>query len=490
MNKKVIVTLLDEVNCIISGLLPEHLDHFYQSYGILAPSYFFNPKFKIGIWDGKIRFFQKTGKTFVYLLDEIVPILYQLNYTIDIKDNRASNPISIQPIDENYFKDFSIILRYYQVEGVNALIKNGGGILLAPTGSGKSLACAALVDVYGKQGLKTITIVPSVDLVSQTKKEFESVGLDVGEYSGSIKDLSHTHTISTWQSLQNAPHLLNQFNVVVCDETHRAKGNILQKLLNEYGKNISYRFGLTATMPKEKADEYAIKTALGSVQHTIKVTDLIQEGHLSNLKVNILQLQEDLQDEYKEFTNDNPNNPNNPMTYAKFKDGYLPDYPAERRYLKSNKIRIHWIKEFLEVKRDEKKGNVLCLVNSVAMGKALNKLIERSIFIYGQDPKKDRENAYKLFEENDDVLVLATSQIASTGINIPRVFNLCLLDGNKSFVAICQSIGRGLRRAHDKDFVNVYDICSNLKYSSKHLTQRIATYKEMGYPYSKTKIEL
>ena len=74
-------------------------------------------------------------------------------------------------------------------------------------------------------------------------------------------------------------------------------------------------------------------------------------------------------------------------------------------------------------------------------------------------------------------------------INIPRIFNLILIEPGKSFVRVIQSIGRGIRKAQDKDYVNVVDITSNLKYSKRHLTKRKAFYREQNFRHSVTKVE-
>ena len=86
-------------------------------------------------------------------------------------------------------------------------------------------------------------------------------------------------------------------------------------------------------------------------------------------------------------------------------------------------------------------------------------------------------------------IIIATYGVASVGINIPRIFNLVLIEPGKSFVRVIQSIGRGIRKAEDKDYLNVIDITSNLKYSKRHLTKRKAFYKEQGFPFQVTKLE-
>jgi type I site-specific restriction endonuclease len=101
---------------------------------------------------------------------------------------------------------------------------------------------------------------------------------------------------------------------------------------------------------------------------------------------------------------------------------------------------------------------------------------------------KDRKDEYKEVQEVDGKVIIATYGVASTGINIVRIFNLVLFEAGKSFVRVIQSIGRGIRVAPDKDFVNVYDVCSNCKYSKKHLTKRKSFYKEADYPFTVQKI--
>ena len=96
-----------------------------------------------------------------------------------------------------------------------------------------------------------------------------------------------------------------------------------------------------------------------------------------------------------------------------------------------------------------------------------------------------RQKVYDLFKSRDDLVVIATVNVAGTGLSINRIFNLVLVDLGKSFIRVIQAIGRGLRKAHDKDFVNVLDVCGDFKYSKQHMAKRIKFYQEAGYPYKK-----
>lgn len=498
-SRKCTIRIVDEVNCIFIGLHPDHIGYFYDKYGIHAPNYFFNPKFTLGSWDGKIRYFHKTGKTYVNLLDEIIPAVVGLRYKITIKDERTSENVTVPLIDKDFFKHIDDPetgepweVRDYQIGMVNALTTPGGGVGVCGTGGGKTSMCAAIALLYEQTAnLRSIIIVPDKNLSSQTIEEYEYFEVDVGEYSGERKDLKHKHVVSTWQALQNNPKIIQDFDVVIVDECHGLRGNVLTKLLNEYGKHITLRFGVTGTLPKAATDAMSVRVAVGELRYTITAHELITAGHLAKLDIDIVQLEVDLKDEYAEYldefipTKDDPK----PLTYRKFKDGYFPDYQAEKRFHQTEKIRLDWIASHIEQKRDQGKGNVLCLVDGVKFGKKLTKLIDGAIFLHGPDKMKIRKEVYNLFKDHNNLVVIATVNIASTGLNIKRIFNMMFIDMGKSFIRVIQTIGRGLRKAPDKDHVDVTDICSDLKYSRKHTSERIKFYKEAEYPYTKRTVD-
>jgi superfamily II DNA or RNA helicase len=481
---------------VLVGLTPDHLSYFQKQYSVLAPNYFFNPLFKLGRWDGKIQYFQKTGKTYLYLIEEIMPAVSRLGYEITVEDLRSVAPVPAL-ISEDVFghimhkdSDVPIKLRDYQVNGVNSLIPNGNGIIVAATGSGKTLFSAALVNAYGLIGVKTLTIVPTQDLIVNTKSDYINCGLDVGEYSGTLKDLAHQHVVSTWQALQHNPAVVEQFQLVLVDEVHLAKGQVLQKLLTQHGARITYRFGLTGTLPKEPADLMSVKVALGPTRATVTASELMERGLLAKLHIDVIQLQEDYKKQYDEFCNSSELI-GKPPSYVQYKDQIFPDFVSEKAWLRKNEKRIEWIADYLVCKQDLKQGNILCLVDSIPFGRSLAEVIPGAIFINGQDIKKsaDRVKIYDMFKEQDNLLVIATVHIVGTGINIPRIFNLVMLDIGKSFIRVIQGIGRGLRIAHDKDSVSVIDIHSDLKYSRKHVKSRIDYYDEAKYSYTKHKID-
>lgn len=453
---KCYITVKDEVWCIISGLKPSHAEVLWDKLGPHKDGYFWSPQYKLGRWDGRIRFFNKqTGKTYYRLLTTIVPMLAAWDYDIELRDERK--PIENIPalVCENFFANEKIKLRPYQVEAVNLAIDATSGFIIAGTGAGKSLICAALCDTYGRSGYRTITVVPSADLVRQTADWYEICGLDVGIYCGDKKEIDHQHVVGTWQALQNNPHLLSFFQCFVWDEVHGAAANVAQKLMNENGVHIPFRYGVTGTFPKPEVDKLSLYSSIGDILTEIPASWLIENGYLAEVEIEPVELKENVDEEFI-------------------------DYASERAYLAKSPSRIDFIADLI-IAKAETYGNTLVLVSSIQFGKKLQKLIDGSVFLYGASEKEERKENYDLFETENNLIVIATFGIASTGISINRVFCEVMIDGGKSFIKAIQSVGRGTRLAHDKKKVHVVDLHSSLKWSKKHFRERKKYFKAAQY---------
>jgi hypothetical protein len=322
---------------------------------------------------------------------------------------------------------------------------------------------------------RTLVIVPSQSLVEQTEEDFRNLGLDVGVYFGSRKMLGHQHTIITWQSLGitsknfkinvDSTILQDLIRDVVCiqiDEAHSAKGEVLKNVLAGPLAHIPIRFGMTGTIPKEEYEWLTLLATIGPIVGEVRAATLQEKGVLANCVVNIMQLR----DNDLEFNT----------------------YHEEQEYLKSDPKRLDFIaRHCIEV---TKTGNTLILVNHIETGEALQAAIPGSIFVSGAMKVKSRSKEYKEVATADDKIIIATYGVAAVGINLPRIFNLVLFEAGKSFVRTIQSIGRGLRKAQDKDAVNIYDICSTLKFSSRHLTRRKQFYRDAEYPHKVVKTDI
>ena len=111
------------------------------------------------------------------------------------------------------------------------------------------------------------------------------------------------------------------------------------------------------------------------------------------------------------------------------------------------------------------------------------------MFVSGATKNTDRKEQYDHVSSSDNKIIVATYGVAAVGINIPRIFNLMLIEPGKSFVRVIQSIGRGVRKAKDKDFVQIWDITSTCRFAKRHLTKRKQFYREANYPFDMQKME-
>jgi superfamily II DNA or RNA helicase len=170
------------------------------------------------------------------------------------------------------------------------------------------------------------------------------------------------------------------------------------------------------------------------------------------------------------------------MDYKEFQD-----YQSELRYLLETDARLDYMANMIN--KIAESGNTLVLIDRVEPGKTLTSKLQNAVFVSGSTKAKKRKEEYDEVAEATDKIIVATYGVAAVGINIPRIFNLVLVEPGKSFVRVIQSIGRGLRKAQDKDHVEIWDITSSCRFAKRHLTKRKAFYKEAGYPMTVEKME-
>lgn len=490
MTKKCIIQIADEVNIKIQGLELSERKALMKLFSFDVPGARYLPSVRLGRWDGKVSYFSLGGSSYINLLEEIIPVIDRAGYDIEVADSREYlTTFTFDHIKEDSFaatlwpkghpvEGTPIMMRDYQVEIVNNFLANPQCLQEIATGAGKTLMTAALsksIEPYGR----SIVIVPNISLVTQTEADYINMGLDVGVYFGGRKEVGKTHTICTWQSLnvllKNTKACVGETTIgeflegVVCvivDEVHQAKADALKTLLTGVMSKIPIRWGLTGTIPKAKFESQALLVSLGPVINKLAASDLQEQGVLANCHVNIIQLQDKV--EFKE-------------------------YQTELKYLVSNDDRMTAIAS--EIAKVNRTGNTLVLVDRIEAGDILlskltnyNTLKDDVVFVSGGTKSTTRTEQYADVATATNKIIIATYGVAAVGINIPRLFNVVLIEPGKSFVRTIQSIGRGLRMATDKSFVQITDITSSCKFSKRHLTQRKAFYKDAQYPFDVTKV--
>ena len=482
--KQCTIVIRDEVNIKLEGLDLDTRRALVKQFKYDVPYARYLPAVRLGRWDGKVSFFQLGGSTYTNLLPEILPILERFDWDVALDDQRSyTTTFQFAPVTEQTFAQHTwptkhpqqgqpILLRDYQVEIINNFLANPQCIQEVATGAGKTIMTAALsacVEPYGR----SIVIVPNKSLVTQTEADYRNLGLDVGVYFGDRKEFGKTHTICTWQSLNvllkdtkngatevTIQDFIQDVVCVMVDEVHMAKADALKTLLTSVMAQVPIRWGLTGTIPKEKFESQALLVGLGPVISRLSANELQNQGVLAQCHVNVVQLMD-----HVEYSN----------------------YQSELKYLLEESGRLDAMAEV--ILRVRASGNTLVLVDRIAAGTALVDRMPGSVFVSGATKATDRKEEYDDFAVSNDKIAVATYGVAAVGINIPRIFNLVLIEPGKSFVRVIQSIGRGIRRAEDKDFVQIWDITSTCKFAKRHLAKRKSFYKEANYPFSQERLE-
>lgn len=486
MEKKCKLVLHDEVNASFEGLDPKTRRACYDELKYFIHAARHTPAFKLGRWDGCVSYFAVNGNTYINLLDRVLPIIAKAGWEIEVDDKRPEREVFEFPeIDTDYLVDHlggpvwppkhpaagqQIKLRDHQVDAIRKFVENPQALGEIATGAGKTVITAVLSSLVQPYG-RSIVIVPNKDLVKQTESDYKLVGLDTGVYFGDRKELGHAHTICTWQSLDRlikAPaankdtldSIKKDLVAVIVDEAHMSKAQVLTTLLCKTFADVPIRWGMTGTMPREDHEVSALLAGIGPLVHNLGAKELMDKGLLSSCHIHMVQLMDTVEFE---------------------------SYQEEHEYLVKDRNHLEWISEFLQEKAKE--GNTLILVDRVETGKLLEEMIPGFVFVYGATKSNERQESYDSFQDENNLILGASYGVAAVGINLPRIFNLVILEPGKSHIRVIQSIGRGIRRAKDKDFVDVYDVSSTCKFSNKHMKDRKKTYDRIEYPYTVTKVD-
>ena len=428
------------------------------------------PSFKNRMWDGKVYLFSiKTHKIYIGLLPYVDEFCRERGYEFEgVEDILGTK--QREKVSQSWLADLNLPFepRDYQIDAFNTAIQYGRQLLLSPTASGKSLIIYLLTRYYNK---KTVIIVPTTSLVEQMTKDFKEYGYDkeiCKIYSGQPVFDSDI-TITTWQSFSKAPkNVMESFEVVFGDEAHLFKANVLKGILEKM-KNTAIRFGTTGTLDGTEVHRLQLEGLFGPVKKVVSTKDLMAEGTIANLNIDILIL--------------------------KHKKVKLANYQEEMDYLVSNDSRNEFICNLVY----SLKGNTLVLFQyvqkhgEVLHGKMFKRLGEKLHYVFGGTDVTDREDVRTIVEKSNDNVILASYGTFSTGVNIKKIDNIIFASPSKSRIRNLQSIGRGLRKGKDKDSMRLFDIADDIggkNYTLNHCKDRINIYNEEGFNYEIKQFEL
>lgn len=150
-------------------------------------------------------------------------------------------------------------------------------LLLAPTGSGKTVVASAIVSGAQDRGRRVLFLAHRRELIDQCSRKLDDIGVDHGVMQG-----DHPRR-RPWLPVQVASvqtlirrELPWQPDLIIIDECHRARAASYQEICNAHPGAV--KIGLTAT--PVRSDGKGLGSLFDAMVKCPPVSDMIRRGHL------------------------------------------------------------------------------------------------------------------------------------------------------------------------------------------------------------------
>ncbi|MEQ8167851.1 MAG: DEAD/DEAH box helicase [Candidatus Eremiobacterota bacterium] len=334
-------------------------------------------------------------------------------------------------------------------------------LLISATGTGKTYL--SVFDVKEFNPKRFLFVVHRANIAEAAMKSFKKVfgnSRTMGMYSGEKKESDSDFIFSTIQTISKNNHLTqfnkDHFDYIVIDETHRAGAETYKKILDYF--KPTFILGMTAT--PERTDGFDIfKQFDYNIAYEIRLHRALEEQMLC------------------------------PFHYFGVTDitvnGQVLEENSAFSLLTANERveRIIEKAEFYGCDNGCIRGLIFCssIEESNELSKAFNLRGYKSVSLCGVNSEKERTDAISRLESDnkDDKLdYIFTVDIFNEGIDIPRVNQIIMLRPTQSAIIFVQQLGRGLRKADNKEYLTVIDFIGN--YNNNYLVP-IALYGDTTY---------
>jgi superfamily II DNA or RNA helicase len=491
----VTITKLNESHVRVSGDGDELLN-ISNYFTFFTPNYMWSPKYKAGVWDGKIRLLDyKTGKLPIGLFPKLKKFCKAARIETTIDFSKTSAKLSDNNIIR-YAKEkvkLNHTMRDYQIDGVKTAFAKQKAIILSPTASGKSLIQFLVAQLFldtdkSEMYHKVLMIVPTVSLVEQMKGDFveyaENFDPKMADkittvYSGQERNWNRPIIISTWQSLQTIkdPDFFKMFGCVLVDEVHSAESAVVIQDIIGKCTNGKMKIGVSGTINDERINQIQLEGLFGEIHQFTTTKELMKKGTLSTLKIQILLLK--YNEDLRRICYKNP-------------------YPDEMKFIQEQADRVRLItKTAAKINK-----NVLILFKNIAYGQLIYEAIvamelDRNVhYVAGSTKSQIRESVRHITSGDTNGIIVASLGVFATGVNIPALDYCIFAQPFKSKIKVLQSIGRILRRTETKSKAILIDLADDLtwkrkqNYSLKHAMERITIYEKEGFEYTVKEINI
>ncbi|AFZ70057.1 DNA/RNA helicase, superfamily II [Caldisphaera lagunensis DSM 15908] len=376
---------------------------------------------------------------------------YYKDSGINIKDH------VLQPLPFPIIND-KIKLRTYQEKALESWLKTKRGIIVLPTGSGKTHVALKAIS-HLKQS--TLIMVPTIDLLDQWYKSIvKELGTTPGRIGGGYDDINGI-TISTYDSAYSRIDSLgNKFSFLIFDEVHHLPSEGYMEIAQL--TPAPYRLGLTATPEREDGRHVMLLDLVGPIVYRIN-TETLSGKYLSEYDIEriYVNLKPDEELKYKEMRSkmkDILNRLNIELRDLNDFKRFL--YYASRNkqarealhlWYESNNIAINSnskIEKLKELLKEYKEDKIIIFTRDTNMAYRISKEFLIPVVTY-KTPKDERKEILDNFRNNKYKVIVA-SNIFDEGVDIPDANLAIIVGGYGTRRQFIQRLGRILRMKEGK----------------------------------------
>lgn len=329
----------------------------------------------------------------------------------------------------------SIVPYEDQVSAVSAAMDKGRGIISMPTGSGKSLIIAMLIN---ELKLRTLVVVPTLEIKKQLTEGLESIFTDMSNITVENIDSKRLKTAKNYDCL-------------IIDEAHHAASKTYHNLNKTAWTGIFHRFFLTATpFRNDPEEELLFESIAGQIIYKLDYKDAVKRGYIVPIEAYYLDI---------------PKQNTNAYTYAQ----------VYSELVVKNFIRSTVIAGTLASLQDSKLP-ALCLVREVAHGKTISKLTAMP-FVNGED---DESRDYiQQFNSGAITSLIGTTGVLGEGIDTKPCEYVIIAGLGKAKSQFMQQVGRAVRKYPGKESAKIILIRdTSHKFLLRHFNTQCKILKE------------
>lgn len=365
----------------------------------------------------------------------------------------------------DFRQKFRVEPRPYQTEAIEKWRQNERcGVIVLPTGAGKTHAATMAIEMCGRQ---TLVVVPTIDLMNQWYDLLlTTFNAEIGLIGGGFYEIGAI-TVTTYASaFRHQERLGNQFGLIIFDECHHLPSEGY-KYAAEFAI-APFRLGLSATPERADGDDSMLENLVGKFVYRLEAQQLageyLADYTLERVEVDLSAEERIAYQKERAIYTDFKRAKNLPygqegwrmfLIYsARSEDGRR----AMKAYRESKRIALGTNAK-MRVLRDllvrHKRDKVLIFTHENAMVYQISRdfLIPA---ITHETNVKERKFWLDAFNRGD-VLALATSKVLNEGVNIPDASVAIILSGSGSSREHIQRLGRILRKKEGKQAI-LYEV--------------------------------